>query len=149
MLFINLATCVAGPRADSQHHPSKSFYSEYKNLNKNCSQIRIENEQKEHPHANNSNCRDVGIIDFLISCRRQDYNIGSVRADYECENLVFEKFVKITLTPLLASLSLLQHVDMDSESEVLGHGISIITLNIGMYLLVPVAMIYGIRKSFL
>jgi hypothetical protein len=45
--------------------PSKSFDSEPKNLNKNWSQTKIENEQKEHPHANNSNCRDVRIIDFL------------------------------------------------------------------------------------
>ena len=65
-----------------------SFDLEHKNLNKNRSQTRIENEQKEHPDANNSNCRDVGIIDFLISCRRQDYNMCSVRADEsEIENI--------------------------------------------------------------
>jgi len=47
---------------------------------------------------------------------------------------------------LISSLSILNHVDMDSESEVLGYGISLILLNLGMYLGVPAAVIIGIRK---
>jgi hypothetical protein len=37
---------------------------------------------------------------------------------------------------------------MDSESSVLGYGISLILLNIGMYLGVPVVIVIGIRKKF-
>ena len=36
----------------------------------------------------------------------------------------------------------------NSESEVLGFGLSVIMLNIGMYLAVPAVGIIGIRKRF-
>ena len=36
----------------------------------------------------------------------------------------------------------------DSESEVLGIGISLIILNLGMYLGVPAVVIVGIKKRF-
>jgi hypothetical protein len=35
---------------------------------------------------------------------------------------------------------------MNSESEVLGYGISLILLNLGMYLGVPAVVIVGIKK---
>jgi hypothetical protein len=37
---------------------------------------------------------------------------------------------------------------MDSEVEVLGYGISLILLNVGMYLGIPSIVIIGIRKKF-
>jgi hypothetical protein len=43
---------------------------------------------------------------------------------------------------------LLQHTDIDSESEMLGYGISIILLNIGMYFVAPTALIIGLRKFY-
>jgi len=36
---------------------------------------------------------------------------------------------------------------MNSESEVLGYGISLIILNLGMYLGVPAIVIVGIKKK--
>ena len=36
----------------------------------------------------------------------------------------------------------------ESESEVLGIGISVIALNLGMYLAVPAIVIVGIKKKF-
>ena len=42
----------------------------------------------------------------------------------------------------------LNYVDMDSEVEVLGYGISLILLNVGMYLGIPAIVIIGIRKKF-
>ena len=62
------------------------------------------------------------------------YSFSPTIADYERENTVFKETVKLALTPLLASLTLLQHVDIDSEYDMLGYGIGIILLNIGMYL---------------
>ena len=47
---------------------------------------------------------------------------------------------------MISSLSLMENAD--SESEVLGLGISVIMLNIGMYLGVPAVVIVGIRKKF-
>ena len=47
---------------------------------------------------------------------------------------------------MIGSLSILNHVDMDSEESVLGYGISLIILNLGIYLGVPAVVIVGIRK---
>jgi len=40
----------------------------------------------------------------------------------------------------------LQYADIDSESEMLGYGISVILLNIGMYFIAPAVLIMSIRK---
>ena len=48
----------------------------------------------------------------------------------------------------ISSLSILNYVDMDSEIEVLGYGISLILLNVGMYVGIPAIVIVGIRKKF-
>ena len=74
------------------------------------------------------------------------YSFSPAIADYERENLAFKESVKITLTPLLTSLTLLQYADIDSESEMLGYGIGIILLNIGMYFIAPAIIIMKIRK---
>ena len=54
--------------------------------------------------------------------------------------------VKLAITPMISSLSILNYVDMNSEAEVLGYGISLILLNLGMYLGVPAVVVMGIRK---
>jgi len=74
------------------------------------------------------------------------YSFSPIVADYERENPAFKETVKITLTPLLASLTLLQYADIDSESEMLGYGIGIILLNIVMYFVAPAVLITKIRK---
>jgi len=45
---------------------------------------------------------------------------------------------------LISTLSLMENAE--SESEVLSIGISVIMLNLGMYLGVPAVVIIGIRK---
>ena len=74
------------------------------------------------------------------------YAFSPIIADYERENPVFREMVKIAITPMISSLSILNYVDMDSEVEVLGYGISLILLNIGMYIGIPASVIIGIRK---
>jgi uncharacterized oligopeptide transporter (OPT) family protein len=48
---------------------------------------------------------------------------------------------------MISSLSILNHADIDSEVEVLGYGVSLILLNVGMYIGVPAVVIVGIRKN--
>ena len=83
---------------------------------------------------------------FMESFNQFYYSFSPGIADFERENPVFKEIVKITITPLLSSLSLLNYVDMDSESEVLGYGISLILLNVGMYFVLPAFVIHSIRK---
>ena len=76
------------------------------------------------------------------------YSFSPVIADYERENFAFKEAIKITITPLLFSLSLLNHVEMNSEEAVLGFGIGIITLNGMMYFGLPILGIVSLRKIF-
>jgi hypothetical protein len=83
---------------------------------------------------------------FLNSFNEFYYSFSPVIADYERENPIFKETVKIVITPMLSTLSILNYVDMDSEAEALGYGISLILLNVGMYLAAPAIIIYKIRK---
>ena len=74
------------------------------------------------------------------------YSFSPIIADYERENPVFREAVKLAITPMISSLSILNYVDMDSEAEVLGYGISLIFLNVGMYFLAPTIVVVRIRK---
>ena len=85
---------------------------------------------------------------FMAGFNQFYYSFSPAIADYERENPVFKEAVKITLTPLLTSLTLLQYTDIDSESEMLGYGITIILLNIGMYFVAPAILITKIRSFY-
>ena len=85
---------------------------------------------------------------FMTGFNQFYYSFSPTIADYERGNPAFKEAVKITLTPLLTSLTLLQYVDIDSESEMLGYGIGIILLNIGMYFIAPAVLITKIRSFY-
>ena len=87
-------------------------------------------------------------IAFMESFNQIYYSFSPIIADYERENPVFKEVVKVSLTPMLTSLSILNYVDMDSESSVLGYGIGIITLNILMYLGLPAISLVSLRKFY-
>ncbi len=74
------------------------------------------------------------------------YSFSPIIADYERENPVFRKVVKLAITSMISSLSILNYVDMDSETEILGYGIILIFLNLGMYVGIPAVVIVGIRN---
>ena len=83
---------------------------------------------------------------FMESFNQFYYSFSPTIADYERQNPVFKEIVKLGITPLLTSLSILNYVDMDSEFEVLGYGISLIILNVGMYFVAPAIVIHRIKK---
>ena len=72
------------------------------------------------------------------------YSFSPTIADMEREHPLFKEAVKIAITPMISSLSLMDGAN--SESEVLGIGLSVIMLNLGMYLGIPAVVIVGIRK---
>ena len=83
---------------------------------------------------------------FMAGFNQFYYSFSPYVADYERENPVFKEAVKVTLTPMLTSLTLLNHVNVDTEEEMLGYGIGIILLNIGMYFVAPAAAIIVIKN---
>ena len=85
---------------------------------------------------------------FMSGFNQFYYSFSPIIADYERENPMFREMVKIVITPMLSSLSILNYVDMDSESSVLEYGISLIILNGMMYVGIPITGIIVIRKRF-
>ena len=83
---------------------------------------------------------------FMTGFNQFYYSFSPAVADYERENPVFKEAVKVTLTPMLTSLTLLNYVQVDTEEKMLGYGIGIILLNIGMYFVAPAAAIIAIRN---
>jgi len=89
-------------------------------------------------------------IAFMSGFNQFYYSFSPSVADFERENPVFKEIVKAGLTPMLSSLSLLNHVGIDSEQEMLGYGISLVLLNIGMYVGIPafgILKLYQFRKN--
>ena len=84
---------------------------------------------------------------FMTGFNQFYYSFSPYVADYERENPIFKEAVKVTLTPMLTSLTLLNYVDVDTEEEMLGYGISLILLNIGMYFVAPAAAIIAIKNK--
>ena len=74
------------------------------------------------------------------------YSFSPTVADMEREHPMFKEAVKLAITPLISSLTLMENAK--TESEVLSIGISVIALNLGMYFAVPAIIIVGIRKRF-
>ena len=81
---------------------------------------------------------------FMNTFNNVYYSFSPTIADMERESPLFKEVVKLGLTPMLSSLSIMENAE--SESEVLSLGLSVIALNLGMYLAVPVFGIIGIRK---
>jgi len=76
------------------------------------------------------------------------YSFSPMVADFERENPIFKQTVRLAITPMISSLSILNYMDMDSEAEVLGYGISVMLLNIGMYFAAPAIVIVKIKQKF-
>ena len=83
---------------------------------------------------------------FMESFNDLYYSFSPIIADYERENPAFKEMVKVAITPMISSLSILNHVDMDSDVEVLGYGIFLIVLNGLMYVGIPASVIVAVRR---
>ena len=83
---------------------------------------------------------------FMSTFNNVYYSFSPAIADMERQSPMLKEIVKVGLTPMLSSLAIMENAN--SESEVLGLGLSVIALNLGMYLGVPAIVIVGIRKQF-
>ena len=83
---------------------------------------------------------------FMNSFNALYYSFSPTIADYERENPLFKEVVKIALTPMISSLSILNYVNMDSEVTVLAYGAGILALNLGMYFVAPAVLVVRLNK---
>ena len=87
---------------------------------------------------------DFGLS-FMTGFNQFYYSFSPYIADMQRENPAFKELVKIGITPLLSSLSIMSYAE--SESEVLGYGIGVILLNVGMYFIAPTLLILKIKRK--
>ena len=78
---------------------------------------------------------------FMSTFNEAYYSFSPYIADLERESPVFKEIVKAGLTPMLSTLAIMESAE--TESEVLGLGLSVIALNLGMYIGLPT---FGIVK---
>lgn len=83
---------------------------------------------------------------FMNSFNQFYYTFSPTVADLERQNPVFKEAVKITITPLLTTLSILNYLNIDSEAKMITYGIAIILLNIGIYFVGPAFAIVKLRQ---
>jgi len=88
-------------------------------------------------------------VAFMSGFNQFYYSFSPVIADLERENPVFKEIVKLSITPMLSTLSILNYAEINSETEMLSFGIGIILMNIGMYFAAPAIIIYKIRKKLI
>ena len=74
---------------------------------------------------------------FLGGFNALYYSFSPAVSDLERQSPLFRGAVQVALTPMLSTLSILGHVEIDSEQQMLGYGIGLILLNTAMYLVAP------------
>jgi hypothetical protein len=81
---------------------------------------------------------------FMNTFNNVYYSFSPAIADMQRESPLFKEVVKLGLTPMLSSLAIMENAE--SESEVISLGLSVIALNLGMYLGIPAIVIIGIKS---
>jgi len=74
---------------------------------------------------------------FMTGFNQLYYSFSPTIADMERENPMFQELVRAFITPMISTLSIMTLAEDGSEVEVLGLGISVIALNLGMYIAAP------------
>jgi len=85
---------------------------------------------------------------FMSGFNQLYYSFSPTIADMERENPMFQEAVRSFITPMISTLSIMTLADDGSELEVLGLGISVIALNLGMYIAAPALVGFKVHKHF-
>jgi len=82
---------------------------------------------------------------FMSGFNELYYTFSPTIADMERESPVFKEIVKAGLTPMLSTLAIMENAE--TESEVLGLGLSVIALNLGMYIAAPALIAMKVNQQ--
>jgi hypothetical protein len=85
---------------------------------------------------------------FLSSFNQFYYSFSPAISDLERQSPFFKEIVKIVITPMMISLSLLNNSVIDSEEKMLVYGIGIVLLNVGFYFGIPVLSAITIKNNY-
>ncbi|RMW38377.1 MAG: hypothetical protein EA446_05285 [Nitrosopumilus sp.] len=84
---------------------------------------------------------------FMTGFNQLYYSFSPTIADWERENPMFQEVVRAFITPMISTLSIMTLAEDGSEVEVLGLGISVIALNLAMYVAAPALIGFKVHKS--
>jgi YVTN family beta-propeller protein len=84
---------------------------------------------------------------FMAGFNEFYYAFSPTVADLERQSPLFKEIVKIAITPMLSTMSILNYASIDSEQEMLGYGIGVMLLNIGMYFVAPAIVILKLKQK--
>ncbi len=90
---------------------------------------------------------DWGSV-FIGEFNQIYYLFSPTIADWERQNPAFKEAVKLLITPMISSLSIMTLADSGSEFELLVFGVSVIALNIGLYIAAPAAVAYTMYRQY-
>ena len=85
-------------------------------------------------------------IAFMATFNQLYYSFSPMIADLEREHPALKDAVKLSITPMISTLSILNYVEINSEHDLLSYGIGIILMNLGIYFVAPAMIIYRIKK---
>ena len=83
---------------------------------------------------------------FMTGFNQLYYVFSPTIADMERENPMFQQVVRAFITPMISTLSIMTLAEDGSEGQVLGLGLSVIALNLGMYVAAPTVIVWQIKK---
>ena len=79
---------------------------------------------------------------FMSGFNTVYYSFSPAVADLEREYPAFREAVRILITPMVSSLSILEAAERGSETDVIVYGSVVIALNIGLYVAAPAAALF-------
>lgn len=93
-----------------------------------------------------SQLRQTGTgSEFMRHFEAAYYSFSPAVADLERQSPLFREAVRISITPMLYSLSVMERAD--SEASVAGYGAAAILMNLGFYAGLPAALVLGVRRA--
>lgn len=84
-----------------------------------------------------------GFVDWFNTIY---YSFSPHVADYQRENPIFQEMVRLSITPMISVLSLLNHVSLDTDTEVVAYGSAVIILVLLSYLGPALITLYVLRR---
>lgn len=91
---------------------------------------------------------DTELGDIMRGINQFYYSFSPTVADWERQNAIFKEMVKLFITPSMVSFTILDHDSIRTQEGLIRYVVSVIFLNIGMYIGIPASVIIGIRTRF-
>ena len=83
---------------------------------------------------------------FMTGFNTLYYSFAPTVSDWERENPLFQDVVRLYITPMISTLSIMSLADSGNDAQVLGLGITVIALNLAMYIGIPIGTVLVIRQ---